>query len=176
VEPQPAGATAGATAGRPRGPRRPGGGSPVTVAAIAAGALLVALLLLLNAVTVANGPSPKPSPTASPAASPSPTPSPSPSAAPLTFSEAVEAFKDLVDRGEEDGLIENDAAEELRDRVDDVAHEVEDGSPGQVNRAIRNLREAIDGFERDGPIGSTDLADRLRQAVSDIDAAAAGER
>lgn len=171
VEPAPS----GAAAGRPRETRRPRGLSPIPIF-IAATAALVALLLLLAAVTVPGGPSPKPSPSESSTPSASPTASPSPSATPLTVSEAVEAFKDLVESGEEDGLIEHDASEELIDRVDDVAHEVEDGSPGQINKALRDLRSAIDRFARDGRIGSDELADQLREAVNDIEAAAARER
>lgn len=151
--------------------RRP---RPVAIAALAAGGLLIALLLLLAAVTVPDkpGPSPSPTPSESPSPTPSPSPSPTPTASPLTLSEAVEAFKDLVDSGREDGLIEGDAAEELEDLADEVASAVEDGSQGQVNRSFRNLRRAIDEFEQDGRIGSADMADRLREAVNDIDAAA----
>jgi hypothetical protein len=180
VEPAPVGAAAGAPAGGRRDPRRPRDFSRLITAAIAVAAVLVALFILLDAVTAPNEPGPKPSPSGSPEASPSPTASPSPAATPAatpaTFAEAVEAFKDLVDRGEEDGLIDGDAAEELNDRVDDVAHEMEDGSPGQINKAIRDLRSAIDRFARDGRIGSTDLADRLHEAVDEIEAAAARER
>lgn len=168
VEPTPS----GASARRPRDTRRPGDLSQLIAAAIATAALLVVLFLLLAAVTVPNQPGPKPSPSASPEASPSPTASPSPAPAPLSFSEAVEAFRDLVNSGEEDGLIDEEAAEELNDRVDDVAHEVEDGSPGQVNKAIRDLRRVIDDFAREGRIGSAELADRLREAVNAIESAA----
>ena len=175
IEPAPAGGRAGAPGG-PRDPGRSRGRSQLTVAAITAAALLVALFILLAVVTAPNEPGPLSSPSASPEASPSPTASPSPSAAPLSFSEAIEAFKDLVGQGEADGLIDADAAEELMDRADDVAKEVEDGSPGQVNRAFRELRQAIEEFVRDGHIGSTDLADRLREAVTEIEVAAAGQR
>jgi hypothetical protein len=93
--------------------------------------------------------------------------------APLTFSEAIDAFKDLVDAGAEDGLIDSEAAEELRDRVDKIASAVDEGSQGDVNKAFRDLRRAIDEFEQDGDIGSADMADRLREAVNEIEAAAA---
>jgi hypothetical protein len=93
--------------------------------------------------------------------------------APLTLSEAIDAFKDLVDAGAEDGLIDSEAAEELRDRVDEIASAVDEGSQGDVNKAFRDLRRAIDEFEQDGDIGLADMADRLREAVNEIEAAAA---
>jgi hypothetical protein len=81
-----------------------------------------------------------------------------------------------LDRGEEDGLIESDAARDLDELADDVAKAVEDGTQGEANRAFRNLRRAIDGFEQDGGIGSADMAYSLREAVDEIDAAATRER
>jgi hypothetical protein len=77
-----------------------------------------------------------------------------------------------VDSGEEEGLIESEAAEDLRDLADDVAKEVEDGTQGDVNRAFRNIRRAIEEFEQDERIGS-DMAARLQDAVDEIEAAAA---
>jgi hypothetical protein len=145
---------------------------------VAALGTLVALLLLLAAVTVPDAPGASPSPTASatPSPSPSATASPTPAPAPRTLAEAIDAFKDLVDSGEEDGLIESDAADDLDELADDVAKAVEDGAQGEVNRAFRDLRRAIDRFEQDGGIGSADMADSLREAVDEIDAAAARER
>jgi len=166
----PAGSGPGSRETRP--PRRV---SPATAVVLAALGMLVALVLLLAAVAVPDGPGSSPSPTASatPSPSPSATASPTPTPAPLTFSEVIDAFKDLVDRGEEDGLIESDAAEELRDRVDEIASAVDGGSQGDVNKAFRDLRRAIDEFEQDERIGSADTAERLREAVDDIEAAAA---
>ncbi len=170
----PAGSGPGA-----REARRPRSVPPTTAVVLAALGIFVALVLLLATVTVPDGPGSSPSQTASATPSPSPSPSPSatasptPTPAPLTFSEAIDAFKDLVDRGEEDGLIESDAAEELRDRVDEIASAVDEGSQGDVNKAFRDLRRAIDEFEQDGHIGSADMADRLREAVNEIEAAAA---
>ncbi|MGH2392104.1 MAG: serine/threonine-protein kinase [Candidatus Limnocylindria bacterium] len=165
-------ARSGPAARDPRWSRRL---SLVPAVLIAAVGMFVALVLLLAAVTVPNGPGSSPSPTASasPSASPSATASPTPAPAPLTLSEAIDAFKDLVDRGEEEGLIESDAAHDLDDLVDRIANALEDGTQGEVNRAFRNLRRAIDGFEQDGGIDSADMADRLGDAVDEIEAAAA---
>jgi hypothetical protein len=138
--------------------------------------MFVALVLLLAAVTVPDGPGSSPSPTASPSPSPSATPSPTPAPDPLTLSEAIDAFKDLVDRGEEEGLIESDAAHDLDELADDLAKAVEDGNQGDVNRAFRELRRGIEAFEQDGRIGSADTAARLQDAVDEIEAAAARER
>jgi hypothetical protein len=140
--------------------------------------MFVALVVLLAAVTVPDGPGSSPSPTASatPSPSPSATPSPTPAPDPLTLSEAIDAFKDLVDRGEEEGLIESDAAHDLNELADDVAKAVEDGNQGDVNRAFRELRRGIEAFEQDGRIGSADTAARLQDAVDEIEAAAARER
>ena len=172
-------ASSGPGARETRPPRRLSPGTAVVVAALGT---LVALLLLLAAVTVPDAPGASPSPTASatPSRSPSPSPSatasPTPAPAPRTLAEAIDAFKDLVDSGEEEGLIESDAADDLDELADDVAKAVEDGAQGEVNRAFRDLRRAIDRFEQDGGIGSADMADSLREAVDEIDAAAARER
>jgi len=148
---------------------------PATAIVLAALGMFVALVLLLAAVTVRNGPGSSPSPTASatPSASPSATASPTPATPPPTLSEAIDAFKDLVDRGEEEGVIESDAAHDLQDLADEVGRAMEDGTQGEVNRAFRDLRRAIEAFEQDGGIGSADMADRLREAVDDIEGAAA---
>lgn len=168
----PAGSGPGAPETRP-----PPSVPPTTAVVLAALGIFVALVLLLATVTVPDGPGSSPSPTASATPSPSPSPSatasPTPVPAPLTLSEAIDAFKDLVDAGAEDGLIDSEAAEELRDRVDKIASAVDEGSQGDVNKAFRDLRRAIDEFERDGHIGSADMADRLREAVNEIEAAAA---
>lgn len=171
----PAGSGPGA-----REARRPRSVPPTTAVVLAALGIFVALVLLLATVTVPDGPGSSPSPTASATPSPSPSPSPSPTAspsptpvpAPLTFSEAIDAFKDLVESGEEEGLIESEAAHDLDELADDVAKEVEDGTGGDVNRAFRNIRRAIDEFEQDERIGS-DMAARLQDAVDEIEAAAA---
>jgi serine/threonine-protein kinase len=154
---------------RPRAQRL----SPVPAAVIAAIVMLVALVLLLAAITEPREPVSSPSPTASASPSPSPSasPTPTPAPAPLTFSEAMEAFKDLVDRGEEEGLIEGEAAEDLGDLANEIEKAVEDGSQGDVNKAFRDLRRAIDEFGRDGSIGSDDVAASLQDAVDEIEAA-----
>jgi len=147
-----------------------------TAVVLAALATFVALVLLLATVTVPDGPESSPSPTASATPSPSPSPSasptPTPAPAPLTLSEAIDAFKDLVDRGEEEGLIESETAHDLDELADDVAKAVEDGTQGDVNQAFRNIRRDIDGFEQDERIGS-DMAASLQDAVDEIEAAAA---
>jgi serine/threonine-protein kinase len=159
-----------AAARTPPPPRRR---SPLVLPALLAVAMFIALLLLLALVTVPDRAKPSPSPSPSPEASPTPTPSPAPS--PLTLSEAVEAFKELVNSGEEDGLIESEAAEDLRNLADEIANAADDdGGQGQINKAIRDLRRAIDEFERDGRIGSADVANRLREAVGAIERAEPG--
>jgi len=137
--------------------------------------MFVALVLLLAAVTVRDGPGSSPSPTASatPSPSPSATASPTPAPAPLTLSEAIDAFRDLVDSGEEEGEIESDAVRDLQDLADEIASALEDGTQGEVNRAFRELRRGIEAFEHDGGIGSADMAARLQDAVDEIEAAAA---
>jgi serine/threonine-protein kinase len=169
VPPPPAGSGLGA-----RDPGKPRRLSLVPAVVIAAVGIFVALVLLLAAVTVPGVPASSPSPTASASPSPSPsaTASPTPTPAPLTLSEAIEVFRGLVDRGEEDGLIESEAANDLDEFADDVAEAVEDGSQGDVNRALRDLRRAIDEFGRDGSIGSDDAAASLQDAVDEIEAAA----
>jgi len=161
----------GPGAGDPRGPRRP---PLVPAVVIATLGMFVALVLLLAAVTVRDGPGSSPSPTASatPSPSPSATASPTPAPAPLTLSEAIDAFRDLVDSGEEEGEIESDAARDLQDLADEIASALEDGTQGEVNRAFRELRRGIEAFEQDGGIGSADMAARLQDAVDEIEAAA----
>ncbi|MEX0629418.1 MAG: serine/threonine-protein kinase [Chloroflexota bacterium] len=102
----PAGSGPGARETRP--PLRLSPGTAVVVAALG---IFLALVLLLAAVTVPDAPGASPSPTAFATPSPSPTasPSPTPVPAPLTLSEAIDAFKDLVDSGDEEGLIESEA-------------------------------------------------------------------
>jgi len=147
----------------------------VPAVVIAAVGMFVALVLLLAAVTVRDGPGSSPSPTASatPSPSPSATASPTPAPAPLTLSEAIDAFRDLVDSGEEEGEIESDAVRDLQDLADEIASALEDGTQGEVNRAFRELRRGIEAFEQDGGIGSADMAARLQDAVDEIEAAAA---
>ena len=161
------------------GPRQPRRLSPVAAVAIAAVGMFVVLVLLLSAITVPDAPGSSPSPTASAEASPSPpTPSPAPSAAALTFSEAVAAFKDLVDGGEEDGLLDSDAARDLEDLADEIANAVDEGTQGDINKAFRELRRAIDAFEQDGRFGGRSgvVADSLQDAVDEIEAAASRGR
>jgi serine/threonine-protein kinase len=170
-------ASSGPGARETRPPRRL---TPVPAVVIAAVVMLVALALLLAAVTVPDAPGASPSPTASatPSPSPSATASPTPAPSPLTFSEAIDAFKDLVDSGEEEGLVESEAAEDLRDLADKIASAVgdddDDGTQGEINRAFRDLRRAIDRFEQDGRIGSAEMAASLQDAVDDIEAAQPG--
>ncbi len=155
-----------------RTPPPPRRRSPLILPALLAGAMLIALLLLLALITVPDRAKPSPSPSPSPEASPTPTASPAPP--PLTLSEAIEAFKDLVDSGQRDGLIEEEAAERLTDLVDKVASAVKDGNQGKINKSFRDLRRAIDEFEQDGRIGSADMANRLREAVGAIEGAEPG--
>jgi ABC-type transporter Mla subunit MlaD len=143
----------------------------VPAVVIAAVGMFVALLLLLAAVTVPDTPGSSPSPTASASPSASASPRPTPTPVRLTASEAVDAFKDLVD-GEEEGLIDSEAAEDLHDLADEIASALEDGAQGKINRGLRDLRRAIDEFDRDGSIDS-DMAARLQDAVDEIEAAAA---
>jgi serine/threonine-protein kinase len=170
--PAPPAPPADRATGTTRPPRRP---PPLAQSVLAAVGILIALLLLLALVTDSDRtkPSPSPTPSPSPEASPSPIPTPAPA---LTLSEAVDAFKDLVNSGEEDGLIESEAAKHLRDRADEIAKVAgdDDGGQGQINKAIRDLRRAIDEFERDGRIGSADMANRLREAVGAIEGAEPG--
>jgi hypothetical protein len=83
-----------------------------------------------------------------------------------------------VDSGEEEGLVESEAAEDLRDLADKIASAVgdddDDGTQGEINRAFRDLRRAIDRFEQDGRIGSAEMAASLQDAVDDIEAAQPG--
>jgi serine/threonine-protein kinase len=167
VLPPPAGS--GPDARDPRSQRRL---SLVPAVVIAAVGMFVALLLLLAAVTVPDTPGSSPSPTASASPSASASPRPTPTPVPLTASEAVDAFKDLVDSGEEEGLIDSEAAEDLHDLADEIASALEDGAQGKINRGLRDLRRAIDEFDRDGSIDS-DMAARLQDAVDEIEAAAA---
>lgn len=158
---------------RPR-PRWP---SPATARAIAAVAAFAALVLLLLAVTQLDIPGPNlGAKSASPLPSPSATATPAPTPTALSVSEAVDAFKSLVETGEEAGLIEEEAAAELGDLADEVASAADDGTMGRINKTIRDLRRAIDKFEQDGRIGSNDMAASLRTAVDEIDAAAHRER
>ena len=169
----PASAVPPPPAGPGPGARDPGRLSLVPAVVIAAVGMFVALVLLLAAVTVPDGPASSPTPTASPSPTASASPSPTPTPVPLTASEAVDAFKDLVDRGEEEGLIDSDAAHDLHDLADEIAKALEDGAQGKINRGLRDLRRAIDEFDRDGRVDS-DFSTRLQDAVNEIESAAGG--
>jgi serine/threonine-protein kinase len=144
--------------------------------------VLVALALILAAALLALGlgepglkpevekPSASPSVQASPTATPGATPAPTPASP--TFDEAVAAFRALVDTATQDGQLDDDAAEELHERVDAVVNAVAEGQRGSTNRAFRDLRRAIDDLEGDDDGASPELVADLRAALAAMEAAA----
>lgn len=155
----------------PRSPRRRSR-LPLVLGAVALTAAILALLVLSLGV-----PGPKPDVAAKPSASPSlaPTPAPTlvatptPPPAPPTFDEAVAAFRALVDAGAQNGQLDDDAAEELHERVDEVVNAVSEGQRGQINRAFRDLGRAIDEIDQDET--SPELIADLRAALDAMQAA-----
>jgi serine/threonine-protein kinase len=136
-----------------------------------AGALVALMVLDLGE------PGPKPDLAAKPSATSSlpPTPAPTPVATPTplpeppTFDEAVATFRTLVDSGVQQGQLDEDAAEELLERVNQVGEAVNEGQRGQINRAFRDLRRAIDEIDEDE--ASPELIADLRAAADAMQAA-----
>ena len=148
--------------------------------AVAAVILLGVLAVLVAVVALIGGPdsdrgSPggttSPSPTSSATASAPPSPTPSPTPIPMTVAEAVSAFVDLVDQGQADSLITSDAADRLRELADDVQRAAGEPGQGQANRALRDLRRAINQLAADGQIASDSLEADLQAAVDEIERA-----
>ncbi len=108
-----------------------------------------------------------PSPSVTPVPTPAPTPTPVP--APMTLEAAFEQFRETVDAGQQSGQIEEGAAEELIEHADRFLED--DLSGGDINKAARDLRRAIDELEREGEITS-ELAASLRQMADELEAAA----
>ena len=154
------------------------------VATWAALGLAVAIAVLLFLFTMGDFALPgvgtvasaSPVPTASPSLTPDPTPIPTPTPVPtpVSLDAAFERFRETVDAGQQNGQIEEGAAEELIDRASRFVED-DDLSGGDINRASRDLHRAIDELEADGEISSSDLAASLRQMADDLEAAARRE-
>jgi serine/threonine-protein kinase len=146
---------------------------PRIPAALVAAALVIAAVILVLAIgqpgarPEPSAPSNPPSVSVSPSVPPPATPTPAP--APPTFDESVASFRSLVETAAENDQLDDDVAEELLDRTDELVEAVSDGDNGATNRAFRNLRRAIDDAEEDG--ASPGLIADLRAALEAIEAA-----
>jgi hypothetical protein len=144
---------ANAPRSRPAPPTPPGRRPPRLAVALATLALVIIAILAVMALAAPGAKPEPPFPSVSPSLVPSPsqTPVATPvvTPAPPTFEEAVAQFRALVDSGSEAGQLDGDAAEELRERLDEVVAAVNEGHPGQINRAFRDLRRAIGDIEQD---------------------------
>jgi serine/threonine-protein kinase len=151
-----------------RGPAR-------TAALIGLGLIGAGLLVLAAMQNASPGPVAGPTPTLSdPPATPTPTPTATPVPTPVppqTLGEALAAFDTLVNDLVASGEVDDEAAERLRDAAAEVAEAADGGNRGRINRAIRDLREAIDDVVKDGEIEDS-AATSLREAANDIEAAA----
>ena len=87
----------------------------------------------------------------------------------MTLEAAFEQFRETVDAGQQNGQIEEGAAEELIEHADRFLED--DLSGGDINKAARDLHRAIDELEREGEITS-ELAASLRQMADELEAAA----
>jgi eukaryotic-like serine/threonine-protein kinase len=113
--------------------------------------------------------SPSPVTTPSVTAVPTTAPTPTPVPAPLTLEAAFAQFRQTVEAGQQNGQIEEGAAEELMDRAERFLED--DLNGGDINKASRELHRAIDELEHDGEI-SAELAASLRQMADELEAAA----
>jgi serine/threonine-protein kinase len=137
----------------PAPPTPPGRRPPRLAIALAALALVLIAILAVVALAVPGAKPEPPFPSVSPSLSsiPSATPATTPivTPAPPTFDEAAAQFRSLVESGSEAGQLDEDAAGELLERLDKVVAAVNEGHPGQINRAFRDLRRAIGGIDQD---------------------------
>lgn len=139
-------------------------GAVLVVAITAAAATLLPSLLAPDAgpalsptgptATASPSSTASPTPTASPTATAPPTPAP-----PATLAEAIAAFEELVGEGQDAGLVDEDAAEDLLEQADRVRRESD--KPGRARQEIQELRDDVEGFQEEGEIASAALADQL---------------
>ncbi len=161
-------------------PPEPEGRRPAWLWAAIGTALLVAVVLL--AVTRPGNPAGlgagSPSASVAPSAfetptsvpTPAPTATPTPVPPPATLEDAVEQFRQVVATGQQNGEIDERAAQELLDEANRFLEE--DLNGGEINRIVRDLHRSIDEFEGEGEIGSAELATELRRLVDEMAAAA----
>ena len=115
-----------------------------------------------------------PSLSATPTPAPTPTPTASPTPPPPNVEDAVVQFRQVVTAGQQNGEIDDEAAEELDELADRFVDE-DDLSGGEINRIVRDLNRAIDRLEAEGKIASPALATDLRRLVAEMEAAARRE-
>ena len=84
------------------------------------------------------------------------------------------AFNERVDSAENRGAIERKAAGELRRSADDIARKADGPKRDDIENKITELRDKIDEYRRTGEIDSDGVADALRSAIDDIEAAVEG--
>ncbi|RPH36782.1 MAG: serine/threonine protein kinase [Chloroflexi bacterium] len=175
TEPTPAAAPSPATTPASTSPRRRRPG----VAAAAGLAVLIAVALFAVAqpprgtAGLESEPPLSATPSAASTPIPTPTPVPTPVPAPASLDDALDQFGQIVATGQQDGTIDGDAAEELLERADRFAEDDQNG--GEINRAVRDLNRSINELESKGQIASPEVANALRQAAAEIEAAARRE-
>ncbi|HET9497243.1 MAG TPA: serine/threonine-protein kinase [Candidatus Limnocylindria bacterium] len=155
--------------------RRPGVAAAIGLAVLIAVALFAVAQAPPGSADLGSEPptSVPPSVTPIPSFTPTATPIPTPVPTPVSLDAALERFGQVVAAGEQDGTIDGDAAEELLDRADAFADD--DMNGGDINRAARELNRTINELEGNGQIASAEVADTLRQAAAEIEAAAERE-
>jgi eukaryotic-like serine/threonine-protein kinase len=180
-EPTPAAAPSSATPAATPPPslpprrRRPGVAAAIALAVLIAVALFAVAQPPPGSEDLGSEPptSVPPSVSPTPALTPTATPPPTPVPTPVNLDAALERFGQIVAAGEQDGTIDGDAAEELLERADQFADD--DMNGGDINKAARELNRSINELEADGQIASAEMADALRQAAAEIEAAAERE-
>lgn len=183
ISPDPASETAPASAASPATPaaappppssrrRRPGVAAALGLAILIAVALFAVAQPPPGTADLGSEPPASVAPSVTPAFTPTATPPPTP-VPPVSFDAALDQFRQLVAAGQQDGTIDDDAAEELLERADRFADDDQNG--GDINRAARDLNRSINKLEAEGQISSDEVADALRQAGAELEAAAERE-
>jgi eukaryotic-like serine/threonine-protein kinase len=170
----PPGTPAAATPSPPSRRRRPGVAAAIGLAILIAVACFAVAQPPPGSADLGSEPPASVAPSVTPTPAPTATPAPTPVPAPVSLDAALERFGQIVAAGQQDGTIDGDAAEELLERADKFAED--DLNGGEINRAARDLNSAINELEADGQIASAEVANALRQAAADIEAAARRER
>jgi hypothetical protein len=104
--------------------------------------------------------------TATPTPTPTPTPSPSPDPAEAVAT-SLTAFSDEVGSLQRDGVLDNDTAKMLDDRVRDIEGALRDDEPDKVADETDKLVEEYDKAVAEGDI-SADAASRLDPLLADV--------
>jgi serine/threonine protein kinase len=135
---------------------------------LGATALAVVLILaLVSAGRLQDEPGPSPRAPTQATSSPSPT-TPPVEPAVLSIAEAIAALEAVLEEGRDGGQISPKAANEIAKKSNEALREYEKGKLDEALQKIGEVRDKLDEMEASGEIASTETADRIDQALSNL--------